>query len=485
MFVLSSMSHRLMMCSIAALIPIGGAGAATYLVKPDGTGDFPTIQQAVDATVEGDVVELDDGTFTGAGNVSIRIYDHPITLRSRSGDRDACVIDGRDESDVWGVSFFGASDGAAIESITVTRAADDGIKSTSDVTIRDCVVMDTSDHGISITYAGGQVLGCLVTRCYSAFGGGGGIYVREGSPLIADCSIIDNSSNAASGGIRIQDANPTVRDTEIIGNVGGVGGGVLAEGGTLLRCTIRENEGIIRGGGASLHAGSVMSDCLVEENIARDGAGVVLEEGARLESSIIHGNVAQETGGGVWIFIWPGPGLAGVIDGCTVTNNDAIHGGGVYVRNDPGSAADVVILSSTIASNGAKTGGGIFVESGGAVIGRAIVWGNCAAAQSDDLFLAEAVTHVTCSAIPPVDYYGPGDATFDAAWTGGDPQFCDPTPCGTTPPSWGDFGLHTSSPCAAENSPCEARIGAEDVACEATPARAVSWGRLKDRFSAR
>ena len=220
-----SVSRRLVMCSIAALTPIAAAEAATYLVKPDGTGDFPTIQDAIDATIEGDVVELDDGTFTGPGNVSIVIYEHAITLRSSSGNRDACVIDGEDDSGVWGVSLYGLSDGAAIESITVTRTTDDGIKSTRDVTIRDCVVTDSSDHGISLSYSSAQVLGCLVTRCYSTFGGGGGIHVREGSPLIADCSIIDNSSNAASGGIRIQDANATVRDTEIVGNVGGVGGG--------------------------------------------------------------------------------------------------------------------------------------------------------------------------------------------------------------------------------------------------------------------
>ena len=42
-----------------------GAAAETYVVTPDGTGDFPTIQTAIDAAGDGDIIELTDGTFTG------------------------------------------------------------------------------------------------------------------------------------------------------------------------------------------------------------------------------------------------------------------------------------------------------------------------------------------------------------------------------------------------------------------------------------
>lgn len=41
---------------------------ATYLVTAGGTGDFPTIQAAIDASVAGDTILLADGTFTGDGN---------------------------------------------------------------------------------------------------------------------------------------------------------------------------------------------------------------------------------------------------------------------------------------------------------------------------------------------------------------------------------------------------------------------------------
>ena len=50
--------------------------AATYVVTADGSGDFPTIQAAISAAINGDVIELTDGTFTGEGNRDIEFGDH-------------------------------------------------------------------------------------------------------------------------------------------------------------------------------------------------------------------------------------------------------------------------------------------------------------------------------------------------------------------------------------------------------------------------
>lgn len=69
------------------------ASATTYIVTPDGNGDFPTIQAAIDAAGNGDVIELTDGTFRGAGNRDIDFLGKAVTLRSQSGDPAACVLD--------------------------------------------------------------------------------------------------------------------------------------------------------------------------------------------------------------------------------------------------------------------------------------------------------------------------------------------------------------------------------------------------------
>jgi hypothetical protein len=69
-----------------------GASADTLLVSPDGTGEYPTIQGAIDAAVDGDVIELADGTYRGEGNRDIEYLGKAITVQSASGDPTACIL---------------------------------------------------------------------------------------------------------------------------------------------------------------------------------------------------------------------------------------------------------------------------------------------------------------------------------------------------------------------------------------------------------
>ena len=69
------------------------SGAETYIVTPDGTGDFPTIQEAIHAAEDGDIIELTDGVFSGTGNRDISYLGKAITVRSQNGDPHSCVID--------------------------------------------------------------------------------------------------------------------------------------------------------------------------------------------------------------------------------------------------------------------------------------------------------------------------------------------------------------------------------------------------------
>ena len=53
--------------------------AATYLVNPDGSGDYPTIQAAINASSNGDIIELGDGVFTGPDNRNLDYGGRAIT----------------------------------------------------------------------------------------------------------------------------------------------------------------------------------------------------------------------------------------------------------------------------------------------------------------------------------------------------------------------------------------------------------------------
>jgi photosystem II stability/assembly factor-like uncharacterized protein len=69
---------------------------STVLVCPDGTGDYPTIQAVLDALPYGAscCIELSNGVFQNDG--SSYQMNNCVTIRSRSGDPDSCIIDGND-----------------------------------------------------------------------------------------------------------------------------------------------------------------------------------------------------------------------------------------------------------------------------------------------------------------------------------------------------------------------------------------------------
>ena len=62
-------------------------------IQPDGNGDFPTIQDAVDEVAEGTIVRLGDGVFTGDRNRDIDPQGKNLIFRSASFDPDSCIID--------------------------------------------------------------------------------------------------------------------------------------------------------------------------------------------------------------------------------------------------------------------------------------------------------------------------------------------------------------------------------------------------------
>jgi hypothetical protein len=106
---------------IGILVSASAAPATTYLVRPDGSGDFPTIQAAVNVAVDSDVIELGAGTFTGSGNRGVYIRHKAITVRSQSGDPSACTIDCAGLARGFDLSL--THSGTAVEGITITRGS--------------------------------------------------------------------------------------------------------------------------------------------------------------------------------------------------------------------------------------------------------------------------------------------------------------------------------------------------------------------------
>ena len=58
-------SAALLLSLIGTVAFVTGACADTWIVHPDGTGDAPTIHEAVAAAAPGDTVRVTAGTHTG------------------------------------------------------------------------------------------------------------------------------------------------------------------------------------------------------------------------------------------------------------------------------------------------------------------------------------------------------------------------------------------------------------------------------------
>ncbi|MCK4306220.1 MAG: hypothetical protein KAY24_18410, partial [Candidatus Eisenbacteria sp.] len=219
---------------LAVIVFHQGASAETYLVAPDGSGDFPSIQEAIDAVENGDIIELTNGIFQGPGNRSIDYHGKAITIRSQHGYPTACVID------LQGNHGFRFQSG-------------EGTAST--------------------------LQGVTITNGYR-YDGGGAIYCTSSSPHIRNCHFYSNEGYTGGGGIFCDyGACPVVEDCDFLHNHSVLGGGVccfINSSPELTNCTFRYNSAI-RGGGVTCYDSSAptLTACVFSGNEAGQRGGAV------------------------------------------------------------------------------------------------------------------------------------------------------------------------------------------------------------------
>jgi hypothetical protein len=123
------MRHWLILfCLLVASMPIH---AEVYTLYPDGSGDFSSIQEAIIGSVNGDIIELTNGSYTGLGNRDIDFMGRAIILRSVSDDPEICIIDiqgtvGNGINEHGLIFENGEGPETIVRGITVTNAALDG-----------------------------------------------------------------------------------------------------------------------------------------------------------------------------------------------------------------------------------------------------------------------------------------------------------------------------------------------------------------------
>jgi len=184
---------------VATLVLAGTSFAATINVP----ADYTTIQAAIDAASDGDVILVAPGTHTGTGNEVISVSYKAITIKA-SGTPEETIIDGEGARRVC---RFGGGIGAGtiIEGFTITGGYGDG------------------GAGMVFGYSSPTITNCTISGNTSWPGDGGGIVCQySSSPTFIGCTISDNTAWQAGGGIYNAWSNPavspTLTDTVVCGN---------------------------------------------------------------------------------------------------------------------------------------------------------------------------------------------------------------------------------------------------------------------------
>jgi pectin methylesterase-like acyl-CoA thioesterase len=292
---------------------------ATFTVRPDGTGTHPTIQAAINACINGDIVELTDGTFTGTGNRDITFSGKAITVRSASGNPQACIIDcqGTSGNPHRGIAF----------NVNETSSS----------------ILD----GVSII-DGFQNLG-------------GGLYFNGNTrPTINNCVLHLNYASTNGGGVWCGSGSaPTFNNCDIYSNVSyGGGGGIHSAGATpaFIGCRVRMNNAATDGGGLFATSSSpIIRNTVFQGNSANDdGGGAYYETNSSPSPSACAFllNVANDGGGALYC---TGPANP-VISSCTFSENQAAFGGTISLMSSSNLTMDHSIVSF------ASSGGSIYCD---------------------------------------------------------------------------------------------------------------------------
>jgi hypothetical protein len=229
----------------------GGSGATR-------DGAKQSIQEAIDAAAEGDIIEVNDGTYE-----PIQTADKAITIRSVNGP-EKTIIDGGG----------------------VARCATLGGLSSEHKTVLDGFTLQNGYAGNEGEFPaqGGGAFGGTLNNCIlvdnKAIGHGGGAY----DCFLTNCTLTGNQAHMGGGAHSCL----VMTNCTLIGNtVTGYGGG--AYNGPLTNCIVVGNTAAEGGG---LYMGGLINSTVIGNTATEIGGGAVLC--GRIVNSIVWGNTAPE-----------------------------------------------------------------------------------------------------------------------------------------------------------------------------------------------
>ena len=275
---------RLILTAIVASLMLAGTVLADTINVP---ADYPTIQGAIDASSNGDIVQISAGEYfesqldTEGKNITIRgnLNSHnsiAVTINSNYAGRIFTLNKGETVSieNLKLINGNGIGPGAGGGAIL--------IENSTNATISNCIIKDNT-----------------ATCC-----DGGGIRILDSDAIIIDCTVTNNSSNYG-GGIECRGGNPTIMNCTISSNTTNGGGGIRCDNSSpeIVNCVIDNNVANDYGGGILCHGDAVISDCIITNNFSDSsntlsGGGIKIFSGSQpLSNNLICSNSPGQISG--------------------------------------------------------------------------------------------------------------------------------------------------------------------------------------------
>ncbi len=421
---------------LAALAAAAGAEAEII----DVPADYATIQAAINASEDGDVVVVAPGTYTGIGNRDLDFGGRAITVRS-ADPQDAAVVAATVINCLQAGRAFFLHSGETVESViagfTITNGfATDGagvyVLDASGATIRNCVFsgnfVPSSSGVIQSDNNPLESASLLIEGCMISGNVGGGVATYSIDDLeIAGTAISFNTgpgvNMSAFGSLAA-----VVRDSTVTGN-GGAGLVVRGDLVEVAGCLIADNaETGLALTGFFNGSAVLVANCTITGNTSAASTGGLAcqsDPPAVIRNCEITGNTGRSAGG----LSISGFG-AFQITGCTVSGNTSTEFGGGGIRafgTDP-TVIENCILWGNIASDGPQ----LLLDSG--FNNPAIVSVDFCDVQGG---AAEVSVEINCCDSSQLTF---GPANIDV-----DPLFVDPDA--------GDYHLAAGSPAVDAGNP--------------------------------
>jgi len=343
---------------------------SVFVVRPDGLGDYPTIQDAVNAAGMFEIIELTDGVFKGTGNRDIDMLDKGLIIRSQSQNPATCIIDcgGSDTDYHRGFYYHGEHDSYSLLSgITIRNGYHYGGAA---------IVLEP--YSTEVDGGVGPDIAHCVFEANTSIGGGGAVYAGSGGHSVfyyfemTDCILRGNQ--AGYGGALNCDSATGFMITDCMfsrnqANSSGVVSYGQFQDGEFISCVFDSNTALASGGVTfyCLESWVRYEDCVFSNNSATYGGVLHFDftpysyADPPLERQVMDSYINcifsdnSATYGGVLKlgeYAWPG------FSECQFLRNTANDGGAIHISDDHAWAG---FSNCLFADNVANNGGAVYI----------------------------------------------------------------------------------------------------------------------------